>query len=134
MTTIDLGGGRSAQRHHFPKDMLRQFDEASATFSQAQANIRALGEDAESDAGAGQLQRRLDLHRCRAIWPNYSLTKVGGALLVDQRDTKTFTALGFVEVSQQQPNNPRVGLVFLDAATGQYLRWNGSAWAPVTLE
>jgi hypothetical protein len=134
MTTIDLGNGQTVQRHHLPKGLLSQLDEATATFSNMQASVRAWVKPMVPMQAAADFSGSVTCNTPGLSGLAYSLGEVGGAILVDQRDVKTFTALGFANVASQQPSQPRVGLVFLDAATGEYLRWNGSAWAPVTLE
>jgi len=132
--TIDLGGGVSVHRRHLPTTLLREFDAAASAFSETQAAVRSwvkplLPMQAPADFSGGLT--------CNALGQSgltYSLAEVGGALLVDQRDVAALTALGFSPVPSQQPTNPRVGWVFLDAATGDYLRWTGTAWAVVTLQ
>jgi len=134
MTTIDIGGGKSVQRRHLPKTMLREFDTAAAAFSETQAAVRAWVKPLHPMQGAVDSSGTVTCNAPSQSGLAYTLGEVGGALLVDQRDVAAFAKLGFTDVPSQQPSNSRVGLVFLDTATGEYLRWNGSAWAPVTLE
>jgi hypothetical protein len=63
------------------------------------------------------------------------LSEPGGALLVDERDLAVCKKLEFVAVPRAAPPTlfPRVGLVFLDTATNEYRRYDGTNWAPVTL-
>jgi hypothetical protein len=134
MTSIDIGNGQTVQRHHLPGNLLRELDEASATFSKVQASVRAWIKTLLAMQAPANFSGVID---CRAVGQSgrtYGLSEVGGALLVDQRDTSTFSKIGFTYPPGTQPTSPRVGLVFLDTATGEYLRWNGSAWAPITLE
>jgi hypothetical protein len=142
MSTIDIGGGESVQRRHLPKAMLSEFDEASATFSRAQANIRswikpllAMQAPADASGDTAGARRRFIANEPGRSGRVYDIGEVGGAMLVDQRDVSAFAWLGFTPAPSQQPTSTlRVGLVFLDAATGEYLRYNGSAWAQVTLQ
>jgi hypothetical protein len=66
----------------------------------------------------------------------YTLSEVGGALLVDQRDVTMFSKLGFTDVPSgiAPTTGLRVGLVFLDTSLNEYMRYDGNSWAPVTLE
>jgi hypothetical protein len=132
MTHLDLGNGHTIPRHHVPKAMLTQFDEASAALSAAQASIRLISLIAVQAPAAfsGTVQ-------CSAMGQSgttYNLSEVGGALLADERDVSTFTALGFTAVPSQQPTSGlRPGIVFFDTAANGYMRFDGAAWAPVTL-
>jgi len=135
MSTIDLGNGQTVQRRHLPKNMLHEFDEASAALGQSQANLQSWVKPLCAMQAAAEFSGEIICGAPGQTGLTYTLGEVGGALLVDQRDLAVFSKLGFTAVPSQQPTaNLRAGLVFLDTATGQYLRWNGAAWAPVTLE
>lgn len=133
MKTIDLGAGHSVPRHHVPPTMLAQYDQASAALSQAQASILSSVKLTALQAPAtfsGSLS-------CTAPGQSgavYNLNELGGALLVNERDLATFTALGFTAVPSVQPTSGlRAGLVFDDTAAGGYMRYSGADWAPVTI-
>ena len=136
MKTIDIGNGQSVQRHRLPKSMLRDFDTTAAALSQVQAGIRAwvqslLAMQAPADF-SGDIM-------CTAVTQSgrtYTVPEVGGALLVDQRDVATFANIGFTAVpSGSAPTTGlRPGFVFLDTSLNEYMRYNGNAWAAVTLE
>jgi hypothetical protein len=66
---------------------------------------------------------------------SYNLSEPGGALLVEQPDVAEFETLGATPVPSVQPTiNLRAGLVFWDEAANEYLRFNGTNWAPITLQ
>jgi hypothetical protein len=135
MTIIDVGNGQTVPRHHVPKAMAVAFDQASGALREAQANIRSwVRQVSPMQAPAGFSGDVI----CNSVGQTgrvYTLSEQGGALLVDPRDVPVFTGMGFTPV----PSGPapttglRPGLVFMDTSLNEYMRFDGSAWAPVTL-
>jgi hypothetical protein len=133
-STIDLGNGKTFERHRLPKDMLRKFDDAAVAFRQTQATVRSwVGSLVPMQAPADFSGSVICTGPGRS-GRTHMLSEPGGAMLVESCDVQAFIGLGFAGVPSQQPSAPRVGGVFFDEAANQYFRWNGSAWAPVTLQ
>jgi hypothetical protein len=132
--TIDLGDGHTALRHHIPREKMHELDQATAALKQAQSNLRSWVRPLSAMQGAADSNGTFSCTSPGQSGLTYSLSEVGGALLVDARDVATFLKWNFSAVPTQQPTSGlRVGLVFLDSATGQYLRFDGVEWAPVIL-
>lgn len=135
MKTIDIGGGQAVQRHDLLKNMLRDYDDASAAMSQTQASIRSWLKPLFAMQAAANFSGEVNCTAVGQSGRTYTLPEIGGALLVDQRDVPVFSKLGFTDVpSGSAPTGLRVGLVFLDTSLNEYMRYDGNAWAPVTLE
>lgn len=135
MTTIDLGNGRTAQRHHLDAGLLHIFDETSKHLDWVRGKLRDWIKPLYPMQAPAGFSGDVICNIASQSGRTYSLGEVGGAVLIDQRDVPTFANFGFTDVPSQQPTaGLRVGLVFLDAATGDYLRYDGNAWAAVTLE
>jgi hypothetical protein len=134
MTTIDLGNGKTVDRHRLPKGMLREFDNASVAFSQARATVSAWVGSLVPMQAPADFSGSVICTSPGSSGRTHTLSEPGGALLVESCDVEAFIGLGFASVPSQQSNNPRVGSVFRDEAAGQYFRWNGSAWAAITLQ
>jgi hypothetical protein len=135
MTTIDLGNGQTAQRHRLPKSMLRDFDDTSA-LGQVQAGIRAWVKSLLAMQAPANFSGDIICTAVTQSGRTYTVPELGGAVLVDQRDVATFVNIGFTTVpSGTAPTTGlRPGLLFLDTSLNEYMRWDGTSWAPVTLE
>ena len=136
MKTIDIGNGQSVQRHRLPKSMLRDFDTTSAALSQVQASIRAWVQSLLAMQAPTNFSGDMMCTAAHQSGRVYTVPEVGGALLVDQRDVATFANIGFTAVpSGSAPTTGlRPGLLFLDTSLNEYMRWDGTSWAAVTLE
>jgi hypothetical protein len=134
-TSIDLGNDQTVPRHHVPKAMAMAFDQASGALELARASIRSWVKPLHAMQAPAGVSGDI---ACNAVGQSgrvYTLSEAGGAMLVDARDGATFSKLGFAAVpSGAAPTTGlRVGLVFMDTSLNEYVRYDGTNWAPVTL-
>jgi hypothetical protein len=94
-TTIDLGGGQSVPRHHLPKSMTANFDQASNALNQALASIRSWIRPLHGLQASVSVSGSVSCNAIGQSGRTYDLTEPGGALFVDERDLPTFTSLKF---------------------------------------
>jgi hypothetical protein len=136
MTTIDIGNGKTAQRHHLTKAVLGEFDQATAALSQAQANVRAWVRPLLAMQTAAGFSGDVSCNAPNQSGRTYTLSEIGGAMLVDERDLGAFSKIGATAVlSGSAPSTGlRSGLVILDASVNELMRFDGSTWAPVALQ